>query len=256
MYIDTHCHITDKKYLNVEEVINGYLKSNVRYVIEMGCNLQSSVLGKNLSNQFDSVYFAVGVHPSDIEEFNEQTISLLEKLTHDNKCVAIGEIGLDYYWKPYDDKKQIQGFLSQLELAKNLKLPVSVHCRDANGEMVKILKDNKQKLEYGGVMHCYSGSKETVKELLDLGFYIGFGGTVTFKNAVNVQEVCRFVPVDRILTETDSPYLSPEPYRGQINTPENIPIINAKISLLKGIENEKMAEIVMNNAKALFYKIK
>ncbi len=256
MYIDTHCHISDKKFNCAKDVVENYLKSNVTCAIEMGCNLLSSKQAKLLASEYDSVYFAVGIHPSDIDEFNEKTVGELKELTYDDKCVAIGEIGLDYYWKPYDDKKQIKGFLSQLELAKSLKLPVSVHCRDANGDMVKILKENRDKLNYGGVMHCYSGSKETCKELLDLGFYMGFGGTVTFMNAVNVQDVCKFVPNDRILTETDSPYLSPEPYRGQINSPENIPIINAKIALLKGLENDKMAEIVMNNARALFYKIK
>jgi TatD DNase family protein len=250
MYIDTHCHLDDDRF-NVDEVVNNFLRVGVSKVINVGCNLKTTQFAKDLSEKYESVYFASGNHPSDIDAFNDEVCNELICLAKHKKCVAIGEIGLDYHWEGFDKTKQIDAFIRQLEIAHTLKLPVSLHSRDATKDMMDILKSHSSIL-MGGVMHCFSGSKETAKEVMDLGLMIGFGGTVTFKNAKNVVEVADFCPVDYILTETDCPYLSPEPYRGQLNEPKNIPIILDKLSKIKNIENEKLCEIIMNNANRVF----
>lgn len=251
MYVDTHCHLDDTRF-NVDDEVNNYLRVGVTKVINVGCNALSSKIGQELSKKHQSIYFGAGFHPSDANEYNQNTEDEIVKLFSDDKCVAVGEIGLDYHWEPYDKQVQQKVFLRQLELASEFKLPVSVHSRDATEDMLKLLKDNKSKLAYGGVMHCFSGSTETAKILLDLGFYLGFGGTVTFKNAKKTVEVASLCPNDRILTETDCPYLSPEPYRGQTNSPKNIPIITSFIAKLKDIDNVEFASIVMKNAEKLF----
>ncbi|MBR1983414.1 MAG: TatD family hydrolase [Clostridia bacterium] len=251
MYVDTHCHLDDTRF-NVDEEVNSYLRVGVTKVINVGCNALSSKKGQELSKKHQSIYFGAGFHPSDANDYNQTTEDEIIKLLSDDKCVAVGEIGLDYHWEPYDKQVQQKVFLRQLELASEFKLPVSVHSRDATEDMLKLLKDNKSKLAYGGVMHCFSGSTETAKILLDLGFYLGFGGTVTFKNAKKTVEVASLCPNDRILTETDCPYLSPEPYRGQTNSPKNIPIITSFIAKLKNIDNVEFASIVMKNAEKLF----
>ena len=255
MFIDTHCHIHDEKLNDIDAVVSNYLRDNVTKVINMGCCLETSVIGKNLAEKYESVYFAAGFHPGDINGFNDAMIDEIKSLALHDKCVAIGEIGLDYYWDGYDKAKQKDGFIKQLELALTMKLPVSIHCRDATGDMLQVLKDNKSKLEYGGVMHCYSGSKETAKELLNLNLDISFSGTVTFKNACNLKEVAKYVPIDRCLTETDCPFLAPHPLRGTVNEPKNIPIIAAHIAMLKEIDLHLFAEQVMINAKNLFKKL-
>lgn len=255
MFIDTHCHLHDAKLTDLDAVVKNYLRENVTKVINMGCCLETSEIGKSLSEKYDSVYFAAGYHPGDINGFNDDELEKIKSLAIHEKCVAIGEIGLDYYWEPYDKERQIDGFIKQLELACELKLPVSIHSRDATADMLKILKDNKAKLTYGGVMHCFSGSKETATELMKLGLYISFAGTVTFKNANNLKEIAKFVPVDRCLTETDCPYLAPHPLRGTINEPKNIPLIAAHVASLKEMDVLDFADCVMKNAKTLFYKL-
>lgn len=255
MYIDTHCHLDDNIFADAKAVVEEFNNLNVGYAINMGCNLSSSKKGKELSELFESVYFASGYHPSEVEGYNGEALNEIEMLLSHKKCVAVGEIGLDYHFLPFDKEKQLKCFISQLELAYKHKLPVSLHSRDATQDMINCLKDNKNILSYSGVMHCFSGSKETAKILLDLGFYIGIGGTVTFKNAVNAQEVAKYIPEDRILTETDSPYLSPQPFRGKVNTPKNIPIITEFIASLRNTSSEYLANKIMQNAKKLFYKL-
>lgn len=255
MFIDTHCHLHDEKLVDLDLVVDNYLRENVTKVINMGCCLKTSEIGKEFAEKYESVYFAAGYHPGDINGFNDSELDKIRDLAKHEKCVAIGEIGLDYYWEGFDKEKQKAGFIKQLELAKEMHLPVSIHSRDATGDMLKILKDNKSKLEYGGVMHCFSGSKETATELMKLGLYISFSGTVTFKNAANLKEIAKFVPVDRCLTETDCPYLAPHPLRGTVNEPKNIPLIAEHVAFLKGINVLDFAENVMKNAKALFKKL-
>lgn len=256
MYIDTHCHLHDDKFTDIDSVVEEYLKNGVDIAINMGCESTSSLQGKLLAEKYDSVYFAAGCHPSDSNQFNQNEFDKIAQLTSDEKCVAIGEIGLDFYWEPYDKEEQKQCFLAQIELAKQEKLPICIHSRNATEDMLKLLKSNKDKLVYGGVMHCFSGSVETASELIKLGLYISFAGPLTFKNANQLLEVAKFVPDELCLTETDSPYLAPHPLRGTVNTPKNIPIITATLAQLKNKDNVEFANQVKINAKRLFYKLK
>ena len=256
MFIDTHCHLNDDKYQDVDAVIKSYLHDGVDIVINMGCEYQSSEFGKNLAQKYDSVYFAAGYHPSDVDSFSQENLDKISALANHDKCVAIGEIGLDYHWQPFDKDKQKNCFISQIELAKSLKLPVSIHSRDATCDMLNLLKENKSNLQYGAVMHCYSGSVETARELLNLGVYISFAGPVTFKNAGKLVEVASFVPTDMILTETDSPYLAPHPFRGTINEPKNVSLVTAFLASLRGENLQDFSAFVMKNAKTLFKKLK
>lgn len=255
MYIDTHCHLHDEKLKDTDTVVNEYIRDGVSIALNMACCALTSEKGKELAEKYPSVYFGTGCHPSDINGLDDAEFDRIAKLTSHPKCVAIGEIGLDYYWPGFDKEKQAQGFIRQIELAYESKLPISIHCRDATGDMLKILKDNKNKLCYGAVMHCFSGSKETAAELIKLGLYISFAGPLTFKNANSILEVAKFVPDDMCLTETDSPYLSPHPLRGKVNGPKNVPVILAKLAELKGKSIEDLAPIIMKNAKTLFKKI-
>lgn len=255
-FIDTHCHLCDPKFTDLDKVIDNMREQNVKKVINMACCIKTALECKETSKKYPEVYYATGIHPMDIKDMQEGDLDRLKDIADDEKCVAIGEIGLDYYWdKSYKDK-QIQGLLYQLELAKELKLPFSFHSREATLDTVTILKENKDKLVHGGVLHCFAGSKETAKEILKLGLKIGFGGTLTFKNARSVLEVCDYVPLDSIVTETDCPFLAPEPVRGTVNEPKNIPYIVDKIATIKGIEKEKMADIIYQNAIETFNKLK
>ncbi len=256
MYIDTHCHLTDKRYENLDIVVNEYEKNLVSVVITMACNLDDGKKSLELSKKYQSVYFGAGVHPSDVKEMGYEDIVEIAKLANNEKCVCIGEIGLDYYWdKSYNDLQK-KVLVEQLELARYLKLPFSFHCREATEDTIKILKENKSKLVYGGVLHCFSGSKETAREIANLGLKIGISGTATFKNARNAKEVIQYLSINEFLTETDSPYLSPEPYRGKTNEPKNIPIILNFIAQQKNLDVYKTAEAVFDNAKNIFTRIK
>ncbi len=255
MFIDTHCHLHDAKFENVDEIVNNYTRDQIDVVIDMGCCASTSEIGKVLSEKYPSVYFASGCHPCDSNGFDEKEFERIRNLTNHPKCVAIGEIGLDYYWKPFDKAKQIDCFIKQIELANACNLPFSIHCRDATEDTLKVLKENKSKLKNGAVMHCYSGSKETAREILNLGVYISFAGPLTFKNGVKAREVADYVPCDFLLTETDSPYLSPEPFRGKRNEPKNVAFVTALLAKIKNIELSEFSNLIMNNAKRLFKKL-
>lgn len=257
MFIDTHCHLYDEKIINnVEDIVAECQKKGVSRIINVACEEKSAFIVKKQAEKYSSVYFAVGFHPSELKGYNDENKEKVFNLLAYKKCVAVGEIGLDYHWESDNKEKQKQCFIEQIEIAYSNKLPINIHIRDAMGDAVEILRQNKGKLAYGGVMHCYSGSVETAKTLLDLGMYISFGGTLTFKNARQLLDVARFVPRDRILTETDSPYLSPEPKRGSVNTPQNIPIIAKRLADIRNVDVEKIAENIFKNSKTLFNKLK
>jgi len=256
MFIDTHCHLHDAKLPDTDLVVNSYLRDGVDTVINMGCCSATSIGGRDLAEKYPSVYFATGCHPSDVNTFDQKEFDIIKSLCSHPKCVAVGEIGLDYYWQPFDKEKQKKAFISQIELAKSEKLPICIHSRDATGDMLSILKDNKDKLTYGAVMHCFSGSVETAKELLKLGLYISFAGPLTFKNARSVLDVAKIVPLDKCLTETDSPFLAPHPLRGTVNEPKNVAITTAFLAKLRGIELTEFASILSKNAQTFFYKLK
>lgn len=252
MFVDTHCHLDDEKFAQFLTAKDLGL-DKVKVAITMGCNLKGSVDCKNLSEKFDNLYFGAGFHPGNQKDYNKQDFISLKELFSHPKCVAVGEIGLDYHWEPFDKQKQSDLLILQLDLADKLDLPVSLHSRDSTLDMINVLKSFSPKSR--GVMHCFSGSKETAKILLDLGYYISFAGTLTFKNAVNLKEVASYVPMDRILTETDSPYLAPHPLRGTLNSPSNIGIICDTLAQIKGVSIEEMAKTVYQNTKTLFKKI-
>ncbi len=256
MYIDTHCHLTDERYADIGAVVREYEKYGVSTVITMGCSLSDTIKSQKLSSKFDSVFFGAGIHPSDVNKMDDGDLNKIKVLAMDVKCVCIGEIGLDYYWDKSYIPLQKDVLVKELELAKELKLPISFHSREATEDTIKLLKDNKNKLTFGGVMHCFSGSKETARELVKLGLKIGVGGTATFKNARNILEVLDFLSIEDILTETDSPYLSPEPFRGKTNEPKNIPVILEFIAKRKKLDVIDTAKVVFNNAKSIFTKIK
>ena len=254
-YFDTHAHYDDDKFNeDREEVIEKIFNSGVTKCVNMGCDIESSQKAIEIANNNDFIYAAVGLHPEEIPQSEDElwkTILQIKDLAVQNKkVVAIGEIGLDYYWNKENKELQKQAFIKQIELANELKLPVSIHTRDAIDDMISIIRNYK--IENGGVLHCCPFNRELVKHGLENGLYIGFGGTSTFKNSKNAKEIVNMVPDDRILIETDSPYLSPEPKRGTRNDSSNLQYIVEKLAEYKNMEPEKMAKLTYENATRLF----
>lgn len=252
MFVDSHAHIDDEKFDgDREEIIQAIRANGVEFFINVGADLTSSMNSIKLSEQYDFIYAAVGVHPHDAESMDETTIEVLRTLSKKEKVVAIGEIGLDYYYDNSPRDIQKERFLDQIRLAKELDLPIIVHTRDAAGDTMEIIK-SEQDGSLRGVIHCYSGSVEQMQEYIDMGFYISLGGPVTFKNAKLPKEVAQAVDMDRLLIETDSPYLTPEPYRGKRNNPMYVKEVAEKIAELRGISIEEVAKITGKNTRDLF----
>lgn len=254
-YFDTHAHYDDDKFNeDREEVIGKIYNSGVTKCINMGSDIESSKKAIEIANNHDFIYAAVGLHPEEIPQLEEEmwkTILQIKDLAIKNeKVVAIGEIGLDFYWNKENKELQKQAFIKQIELANELKLPVSIHTRDAIDDMISIIR--KYKIENSGVLHCCPFNRELVKHGLENGLYMGFGGTSTFKNSKNAKEIVNIVPNDRILIETDSPYLSPEPKRGTRNDSSNLQYIVEKLAEYNNIAPEKMAKLTYENAQRLF----
>ena len=252
MLIDTHAHLNDNRYSTekVEEIVSSLFLNNIEKVITIGYDTESSFKSVELSEKYDNVYAVVGIHPSNPEE----DTNFLEDLSKHKKVVAIGEIGLDYHYPNFNKELQIQTFIKQIKLAYKLKKPIVIHLRDAYEDMLNILKEYKDYLKYGAVVHCYSGSLEYAKELLKLGLYFSFTGVITFKNAKKSLEVIEFLPLDRIMIETDCPYLSPEPYRNVINEPKFVNLVFNKICEIKKLKKETLTKILRENTRN-FYKI-
>ena len=255
MLIDTHCHLTDERYNSVAEVINNFKLVGGGKAITVGYDLNSSISCDKLTKEFFEVYSMVGVHPSDAIQVTDEGLNLIKELSKNEKCVAIGEIGLDYHYDGYDKRLQQDAFIKQICLADELNLPISIHSREATKDTLDILKSYKSKLNQGGVMHCFSGSLETAREYLNLGLYISFAGPVTFKNAGVLTEVAKFVPNDRFLIETDSPYLTPHPFRGSVNQPKMVDLVARKLAEIKKIDYSVAVDLSTNNAHTLFKKL-
>jgi TatD DNase family protein len=254
-YFETHAHYDDERFNNDrEQIIDSLKKEGVTTCINVGCSIETSKESVELANKYDFIYAACGIHPSEIAMTSEQLkkdveeIKRLSKMT--KKTVAIGEIGLDYHWNKENKEEQKNAFIAQIELANELKLPIIIHTRDAVDDTIEILR--KVKVENGGVLHCCPFNKELVKHGLERGFYIAFGGTSTFKNSKNADEIIRMVPLEKMLIETDSPYLAPEPVRGTRNDSRNLKYIVKKLADVKEILPEEMSEITYKNAKTLF----
>ena len=250
MYFDTHAHYDSSKFSDDrDEVLRAVYEDGISLIVDPGDTLERSRAVVSLADQYDYLYAAVGVHPEEYETWTDDTIDQLRLLAKAPKVVAIGEIGLDYYWDKAHTDLQKQMFRAQIDLALELNLPIIVHDREAHGDCFSIV------CEYPalrGVFHCYSGSAEMARELLKRGWYLGFDGPITYKNNVKAMEVLAVTPLDRIVLETDSPYLSPVPNRGKRNDSRNLPYIAAIVAREKGISAEEVAAITFENGKKLY----
>ena len=246
---DTHAHYDDEAFDSDRESLILSLKDRgVVGIVSCGCDIASTVANQNLSHSFDDFYFAAGFHPENLENFSVEDLKKLEPFFADEKCVAVGEIGLDYHWMNSTKEKQRELFVAQIELAKAKGLPVIVHDREAHGDTLDILKATKP----SGVLHCFSGSVEMAREVIKLGMFLGFNGVATFKNARKIPEVIKEIPLDRIVLETDCPYLAPEPHRGKRNDSSFIPFIAQRIGEILGISAQEVLDVTNKNARALY----
>lgn len=261
MYIDVHCHLTGDEYAEsggVNAVMKRAEENGVGLVICSGFDVDSSTIAKELSNEYAHIYFCAGFHPSELAKFKDDDWEKLRTLCMHEKCVAVGEIGLDYHFEDNPSKEvQREAFIRQLHLADELGLPVVLHSRDAAQETLEILKAYKHLLKKGGLMHCYSYSAEMAADFMALGLSFSFGGPSTFKNAKKVQECVQRIPAHLILSETDCPYLTPVPYRGEFpNEPKNVKYVVDNMAVLRNENVEALKTQILANAKQLFFKLK
>ena len=256
MIIDTHAHFDDKAFDEDRELVLTQLSEHgIGRVINSGASLEGCNRTIELTEKYDFIYGTLGIHPCDCEDLKEEDIQWLKQQCVRQKIVAVGEIGLDYYWDEPDRELQKKWFARQMKLAKEIQLPMVIHSRDAAQDTINMMKEYHAQ-EVGGVIHCYSYSKESAKDYLDMGFYFGIGGVVTFQNGKKLKEVVEYLPMDRILTETDSPYLSPVPNRGKRNDSRNLPYVVAEIARIKGLSVEEVEAICLENAHRLYKKLK
>ena len=254
MIFETHAHNDDERFEEDRDaLITSMPERGVGTIINVGASIESTKTTLVLSEKYPYVYAAVGVHPSDISGLNEETFAWLREQTKKEKVVAVGEIGLDYYWdkEPEVQKQQRYWFAEQMKLAREASLPVIIHSREAAADTMEVMKSVHAE-EIPGVIHCYSYSKEMAQEFIKMGYYIGVGGVVTFKNAKKLKETVQEIPLDRILLETDCPYMAPEPHRGERNDSSYIPFVIAKIAELRGITPEEVEQATRENAEKLF----
>ena len=255
MIIDTHAHYDDEIFSgDRDEVFAAFKKADIGIVVNVGSTLEGAKESVRLSGQYDFIYAAVGVHPSETEDLEEKDMDRLADMSALDKVVAIGEIGLDYHYDRPERELQKKWFLRQLQLAKETGLPVCIHSRDAAQDTMEILTAHGRELS-GGVIHCYSYSAEQAKAYLELGFYLGIGGVVTFKNGKKLKEVVKQSPMERLVLETDAPYLAPVPYRGKRNDSGYLPFVVRQIAEIKGISTEEVIRITEENARKLYPKL-
>lgn len=257
MLIDTHAHLNDKKYDSYRSnMIKEFCNHNVGKVFTVAYDKQSIKDSVKLAEQHENIYAIIGIHPSETQDFDDETIQMLKEMSSHPKVIAIGEIGLDYHYDGYNKEEQKRIFISQMKIADEVGLPICIHNRDSIGDCLEILKEHKHLLNNGGVVHCFSESVEIYKEIKKLGLKIAFGGTLTFKNSVQAPAVCEIADLDDILIETDCPYLTPHPYRGNINEPKYVGLVAEKIAMIKNISYDKVVDITSSNALRLFKKVK
>lgn len=252
MLFDTHTHINAEQFNeDREEVIQRALDEGVKEMVVVGFDRETISGAIELAEQYDFVYAAVGWHPVDAIDMTEEDLKRIEELASHPKVVALGEMGLDYHWdkSPKDIQKEV--FRKQIRLAKKVKLPIVIHNREATNDIVEILEEEGAE-EVGGIMHCFSGSPETAKRCVDMNFYISLGGPVTFKNAKKPKEVAVEIPVEKLLVETDCPFLAPHPHRGKRNEPALVKLVAEQIAELKGMDFEELAQKTSDNARQLF----
>lgn len=252
MLFDTHVHLNAEQYdEDLAEVIKRAREAGVEKMVVVGFDRPTIERAMELIEQYDFLYASIGWHPVDAIDMTEGDLIWIEELSKHPKVVAIGEMGLDYHWdkSPKDVQKDV--FRQQIQLAKKVKLPIIIHNREATADIVEILKEENA-AEVGGIMHCFSGSPETAKECIDMNFYISLGGPVTFKNARKPKEVAAEIPLEKLLIETDCPYLAPHPFRGKRNEPSYVKLVCEQIAEIKNMPVEEVAAITTENAKKLF----
>lgn len=254
--IDSHLHLDDERFDGqVEQIVAGLNAHGIDFVINNSADLQGMLASFELANKYDKVFATVGMHPHTAKDFDQNFVSLMCECARHPKVVAVGEIGLDYYYDLSERNIQRDVFAQQIEIADKLGLPITLHIRDAYGDAMDVLTAQKRYLNNNVLWHCYSGSAEFARQCAKLGHYFAFGGAITFKNAKK-EEVIQAIPFERILTETDAPYMAPVPLRGTTNTPFNIPIIVDKIALILGKSATEVEEQVYSNTLAMFPKIR
>lgn len=252
MIFESHAHFDDDAFdEDRESLIESLQKNRIEYVINVGASMESTESTYALAKKYPFIYAAVGVHPSDTLPLTEKDMDRLKELVADEKVVAIGEIGLDYYWDEPEREIQKKWFKRQIELAKEVDLPIIIHSREAAKDTLNILHEHDTGC-YRGVMHCFSYSPEIAREVVKMGFYIGVGGVCTYKNAKKLVEVVEEIPLEHILLETDCPYLTPVPYRRKRNSSLYLPYVIEKIAEIKGIMAEEVERVTYENAKKLF----
>lgn len=252
MIFDTHAHYDDEKFdPDRDALLSSMEAGGVGLIIDVMSDMESLERVRGLMDRYPFIYGAAGIHPSDIRDLTMDDMDRVRQLCRHEKCVAVGEIGLDYYWDKDNEEQQRYWFEYQADMAREENLPVIIHSRDAAEDTVEISEEIGLS-EIGGVMHCFSYSKEIAKRFLDMGVYLGIGGVLTFKNARKLVETVEYAPVDRLLLETDCPYLAPEPYRGKRNSSLYIPYVAERIAEIKGITSEEVVNITRENAKRLF----
>lgn len=252
MIFDTHAHYDNQAFdEDRETLLTSLTNAGIGRVVNIGASLESTKRTLELMEQYPFIYGAVGVHPSESGELKEEDMAWLESLLRREKVVAVGEIGLDYYWKEPDISIQKHWFIRQLDLARRHSFPVVIHSRDAAKDTLDIMKAEKAG-EIGGVIHCFSYSREMAREYLNMGFYLGIGGVSTFQNARHLKEVIAYAPLEKLVLETDCPYLAPVPHRGKRNSSLYLPLVVQAIAEIKGITREQVEEQTWENGVVLF----
>ncbi len=249
MLVDSHSHLNN--FEDLPEVVERARQNKVERIIAVGGDLETSKRSVEIAREYASIFASVGVHPHDASELRDGVLEEIKKLAENSRIVAVGETGLDFYYMNSLREVQIEAFRKHIALAKEFRLPIVVHVRDAHKEALQIIAEEKAK-EVGGVIHCFTGDYGAAKKYLDEGFYISFSGIITFKNSEEIKEAARKVSLDRMLVETDSPYLTPYPFRGKRNEPAYVRFVAEKIAEIRGVSLEKIAEETTNNAKRLF----
>lgn len=255
MIFETHAHYDDEAFNQDRvDILNSLQQSGISFVVNVSASLESTKTTLDLTRQYPFVYGSVGVHPDETKDLNDENFTWLQEMTKEPKVVAVGEIGLDYYWDATDREVQKVWFDRQMELAKEVNLPTIIHSREAAKDTLDMIIASDLK-KVGGIIHCFSYGKDIAKSYLDMGFNLGIGGVVTFKNAKKLKEVVEYAPIEQLVLETDSPYLSPEPNRGKRNTSLNLIYVAKEIAKLKSMDYEEVIAITEENAKKL-YKLK
>ncbi|WP_077329925.1 TatD family hydrolase [Virgibacillus siamensis] len=253
MLVDTHVHLNARQFFeDREETIQRAFDTGVKYMVVVGFDRETIPLAIEIAEQYETIYAAVGWHPVDAIDMTDEDLKWIEELSAHPKVVAIGEMGLDYHWdkSPKDIQKEV--FRKQINLAKKVNMPIIIHNREATEDIIEIMQEENAQ-EVGGIMHCYNDSPDYVQACLDMNFYISLGGPVTFKNASMPKEVAVQVPADRLLVETDAPFLAPHPNRGKRNEPAYVKLVAEKIAELRGISFEELCNITTKNAFSLFH---